>query len=135
MTHVVSPNMTASFAGFDISHNASIADYGSETTAIVLQKRVFFILNGNHCAELVEEANVNGIAGCVRYFAQHIDQANTRSEHRMAAGLSEDPFELQKTTQECIGDDGIVLIAQAASAVAAAIAGQSPEVAPSERMR
>lgn len=120
VTHVISPNMTASFAGFHISHNASIAHYGSETTALVLRERVFFILNGNHSEELVKEARASGVAGCIRYFAEHIDQANRCSEHLMAVGLTSDPFELCPTAQEIIGEGGIALVAEAAKAAKAA---------------
>lgn len=120
VTNEVSPNVAASFAGFHISHCGRTSDYGCETTAIVLQHRVFFILNGDHSAALAEAARAHGVDGCIRYFAQHIGQANGRSEHLMAVGLSTDHFELRGTTQKCIGDDGIELVAKAATALVAA---------------
>lgn len=120
VTNEVSPNVAASFAGFHISHCTRSSDYGCETTAIVLQNRVFFILNGDHGAELNAQAHENGIDGCIRYFAQHIGQANGHSEHLMAVGLATDHFELRGTTQKCIGSDAIELVAKAATALAAA---------------
>lgn len=120
VTNEVSPNMAASFDGFHISHCSRTSEYGCETTAIVLQHRVFFILNGDHSAALAEAARDHGVDGCIRYFVEHINQANARSEHLMAVGLASDHFGLRGTTQKCIGSDAIELVAKAATALAAA---------------
>jgi len=63
-----SPNVTASFEGFGLSYNRSSANYGSDTTAIVLRGRVFLLLNGDHGEALHKKAAENGITGCIDYF-------------------------------------------------------------------
>lgn len=100
-------NTTNNFKGFHISYLKDTRDYGSDTTALVLGGRVFFVLNGNHAAEMNEAALQNGIQGCLDVFIERIDRANAASEHRMAAGLDGDPFELQATTLRMIGQEGM----------------------------
>jgi len=102
-----SPNVTASFEGFALSYNPRHADYGSDTTAIVLKGRVFLLLNGDHGEALHEKAAENGITGCIDYFIEHIKEANHLSEHLMAVGLADDPFELQQTALDVIDQDNI----------------------------
>jgi hypothetical protein len=53
-----------------------------------------------------------GIQGCVDYFLENIAQANARSEHQMATGITGDPFELLGTTLEVIGQHNIERIAK-----------------------
>lgn len=113
VTREISPNLTVKFDGFHVSYNNSAIDYGCPTTAIVLKGRVFFILNGNHCKDLVAAAKSNGIQGCVDYFIEHLDQANGHSEHPMAVGLRCDPFALYKTTLESFGEANIDRISEA----------------------
>ncbi|UXH55943.1 hypothetical protein Q1Z72_01415 [Pseudomonas qingdaonensis] len=114
VTRSPSPNMTRSFAqGFTISYNSRSAGYGTDTTAIVLQERVFFVLSGDHAAALCAVADQSGIAGCVDYFIEHIAQANSHSEHLMATGVNADPFGLMPTALEVIGQDGVQRIVAA----------------------
>ncbi len=121
VTRSPSPNMTRSFApGFHISYNPSSADYGTDTTAIVIQERVFFVLSGDHAAALCAAADQSGIAGCVDYFVEHIAQANSLSEHLMATGVNADPFGLMPTALEVLGQDAVQRIAAAAKAFAPA---------------
>lgn len=117
VTRAPSPNVTRSFAqGFTISYNSSSAGYGTDTTAIVLQERVFFVLSGDHAAALCAAADQSGIAGCVDYFVEHIAQANRLSEHLMATGVNADPFSLMPTALEVLGQDAVQRIAAAAKA-------------------
>ncbi|WP_115632109.1 hypothetical protein [Buttiauxella agrestis] len=112
-TQVVMPNMTRNFDGFHISYARSIQHYGSDTTAIVLQGRVFLLLNGYHADVLSEAAERSGIHGCIDIFIERIGQANKLSEHRMAAGIDNDLFELAPTVLDVIGQDYMDRLMQA----------------------
>lgn len=114
VTRVVAPNVSIQYPGFHISYNSRHRDYGSDTTALVLQDRVFFVLNGNHSEALVSAANANGIQGCIDVFIDNIARANGLSEHRMAVGICSDPFSLFPTTLDAIGQSSIDRIALAA---------------------
>lgn len=117
VTRAPSPNMTRSFEqGFHISYNPSSSGYGCDTTAIVLQGRVHFVLNGDHAAALCTAAEQRGIDGCIDYFVENIALANKLSEHWMATGVNCDFFALMPTTLEVIGQDGMQRIAEAAKA-------------------
>lgn len=117
VTHSPSPNVTRS-VGFDVhvSYNPRSSGYGSDTTATVLSERVFFVLNGDHAEALCEAAEKSGAQGCADYFVEHIAQANKRSEHLMATGVSNDPFALMPTTVEILGQESVNRIAAAAKA-------------------
>lgn len=115
VSNVLAPNVARSFGEFSISYNRHSADYGCDTTAIVLRGRVFFVLNGNHAEQLCFAASGTGIQGCVDYFVENIAQANARSEHHMATGLTSDPFGLLGTALEVIGQCNIDRIAKAAA--------------------
>jgi len=124
VTHSPSPNVTRSFgADFHISYNPRSSDYGSDTTAIVLHERVFFVLTGDHSEALCAAAAEHGVKGCIDYFAENITLANDKSEHLMATGLSIDLFNLVPTTLEVIGQEGIDRIAAAAQAKVSADQG------------
>lgn len=114
-THQVLPNMTRAFSGFHISYAGYLSHYGSDTTALVFDGRVFFILNGYHADALVAAAEQGGIHACMDLFIGRIDQANNLSEHRIVGGLVADTFELRPTVEAMIGEDGIARITQACS--------------------
>lgn len=116
VTGKVGPNAAKSFDGFHISYCWETRDYGSDTTALVLGDRVFFILNGNHADALISAANHEGVNGCIKYFAEHIGAANNYSEHKMATMLEDDVFNLYPTTVEIIGKGAIDIIRKAAGA-------------------
>lgn len=117
VTRSPSPNVTRSFgADFHISYNPRSSAYGSDTTAIVLQERVFFVLTGDHSEALCAAAAEHGVKGCIDYFAENITRANGNSEHLMATGLHSDPFNLLPTTLEVIGQEGVDRIAAAVQA-------------------
>lgn len=107
VTRQVMPNMTRDFGNYHISYCRYQSHYGSDTTALVLQSRVFFILSGYHAHDLVEAAQEAGIHGCIAVFIDRIGQANPLSEHRMAVGFASDPFNLSETTRDIIGQGGI----------------------------
>lgn len=115
VTNVRAPNVARSFGEFSISYNSHRSDYGCDTTVIVLSGRVFFVLNGNHAVQLCLAASSNGIEGAVEYFIENISQANNRSEHRIATGISSDPFSLLPTTLEVIGQCNVDRIVKAAA--------------------
>ena len=112
VTNTLMPNVSRSFGNFHISYCRSSADYGCDTTAIVLDGRVFFILNGNHAGQLCIVADEEGIDGCVNYFVDNIDNANPYSEHLMAAKIKADPFDLHATALEVIGTHNIEKLQQ-----------------------
>lgn len=121
VTHSPSPNVTRSFgSAVHISYNPSSAGYGSDTTAIVLRERVFFVLDGDHAEALCKLSAENGAKGCVDYFVQNIARANDMSEHLMATGVSDDLFALMPDAVEILGQDGVDRIAAAAKAQLAA---------------
>lgn len=101
------PNRVRNFERFHISYNSHTSDYGSTTTALVLQGRVFFVLNGDHVSEMIEAAEQLGVQGCIAYFINRIHEANALSEHQMAVELAADPFGLHQTTLEMIGQDSV----------------------------
>lgn len=113
VTGEVMSNMTRSFDGFHISYARYLPHYGCDTTALVLNDRVFLILNGYHADDMVNAAVERGIQGCIDIFIDRIQQANNLSEHDMAVGLAADPFELYQTTVELIGQQNIDRLKQA----------------------
>lgn len=68
--------------GCYVSYNPRIADYGSDTTALVrmdgIRPTKFLILNGNHVQEYLALGHYDD---CVEYFKNHLDQKNKRSEN------------------------------------------------------
>lgn len=113
VTREVMPNMTRNSKGFHISYAGYQSHYDSDTTALVLQGRVFFILNGNHAGAMVEAVEQSGIDGCVALFIEKIQLTNPHSEHRMAVRVAADPFALYPTTLEVIGQNNVDRIVQA----------------------
>jgi len=112
------PNVSRSFGGhIHISYNPSSSDYASDTTAIVVNGQLFFLLNGNHAEALCKAATEEGAMGCAAYFAENISCANKHSEHVMASGLCNDPFALQQIALEVFGSEAVERIATAAKAL------------------
>lgn len=105
-------NATCSFIGFDLSYNPSAADYGIDTTAIVLDQQIFLILEGNHKQQLLNVANELGLQGCVDYFIQNISQASSFSEH-IAVIKGQDLFNLGKIGLQLLGQENVDRMAQA----------------------
>lgn len=108
---------TQDLGGYHISYNPSSADYGSPTTAIVLQHRVFFILNGDHSRDLAAAVERDGIQGAMGYFIDNVALANPRSEHPMVTGESSDPFGLIPTAIEVLGQSVIDQLARACRSI------------------
>lgn len=103
VTNVVSPNISLNFYRYHLSYNSSSRDYGSDTTAIVLEGRVFFLLNGDHAVELQSKAQSGGIDACIDYFIANLHLANKFSEHKLAVGIGEDILGLVPTAEAVIG--------------------------------
>ncbi len=101
ITNELTPNVTLDCDKFHISYNTSSREYGYDTTAIVIEDRVFFILNGNHCIPLKNISN--DISKCIDYFIDNIHNSSKFSEHLMVAGIEDDVFSLQKTVLKVIG--------------------------------
>ena len=117
VTRNVMPNMTRDFGNYHISYCRELSHYGSDTTALVMKGRVFFILNGYHADDMVDAAEQNGIQGCIDLFINRINLANQLSEHCMAVGMVADPFGLYQTTVELIGQQSVDRIVEAVSGV------------------
>lgn len=81
-----------------LSYNPSVQGYGCVTTALVLDNRVFFVLNGDHRKAWGEAADLEG---ALDYFIEHHQQVSDMSEHRMALGLAHDEFSLMPTLKDC----------------------------------
>ncbi|WP_342632762.1 hypothetical protein [Marinobacter alkaliphilus] len=114
VTNELMPNATQCFDGYYISYARELSHYGSDTTAIVIGERVFFLLNGDHSSDLLRAAGRGGLQACIELFIDRIEQANSLSEHLMAVGLKSDPFHLQKTLRDAVGDDVACKIEMAA---------------------
>lgn len=107
VTNERTPNGVKEYDGFYISYCRYQVEYGSDTTALVLDGRVFLILNGDHSEELIRAAETKGLSGCMETFLERAAQANPLSEHRMSLGLADDPFELQGTIRKLFTFDQI----------------------------
>lgn len=107
------PNMTRGFERFHISYNISSAGYGCDTTALVLDGRVFFVLNGDHACDMTKAAAARGIDGCIDVFIDRIESASRHSEHKMAIGLTNDEFGLMPTALAVIGEENILRLLSA----------------------
>lgn len=107
------PNMTRGFERFHISYNSSSAGYGCDTTALVLDERVFFVLNGDHACDMTKAAAARGIDGCIDVFIDRIESASRHSEHKMAIGLTNDEFGLMPTALAVIGEENILRLLSA----------------------
>ena len=105
---------TRTIGGVYISYNSHTAGYGCITTAIVLQDRVFFILNGDHRQPLYEALENTGLEGVIDYFIENISIANRLSEHRIVLGEYADEFSIAKTALEVLGQPTIDRMANAA---------------------
>ncbi|WP_154975276.1 hypothetical protein [Klebsiella grimontii] len=112
------PNMTRNFDRFHISYNRSSAAYGCDTTTLVLDQRVFFVLDGDHARDMAEAAKSHGIDGCVNVFIDRIESANRHSEHKMAIGLTIDEFALMPTALAVIGEHNILRLLSAVTGTA-----------------
>lgn len=110
------PNETASFRDYHVSYARFLSHYGCDTTALVLEDRVFLILNGDHKAAMAEAASI-GVNACLDYFIAHINESNALSEHRMIAGApAADVFNLRATFEKVFGAAGVTRL-QAAMGV------------------
>lgn len=83
-----------------LSYNRNPAGYGTDTTALVFDNRVYFILNGDHRKTW---GNAENIAQAVDHFMAQHESINGMSEHRMALGLESDVFALMPTVTEVVG--------------------------------
>lgn len=62
-----------------ISYNPSSRDYGSDTTALVINETSqYLILNGDHRKEY---NNCSSFKKSLKYFYDNIEKANPKSEH------------------------------------------------------
>lgn len=116
ITNEVAPNSTLSKKDYHISYNPSAAHYGTNTTAIILDDRVFLILSGDHRNGLSTEGS--DIGTCLDYFISNIHLANPFSEHLMAVGLKKDPFKLAPTALKSFGQEGVDKLKAACVALA-----------------
>lgn len=85
--------------GWHLSYCGSSAVYGCETTALVVDNRVFFVLRGDHRREWMTAWT---LWEALQYFIAHDDQIHLASEHRMALGLDVDCFGLMPTLRDAI---------------------------------
>lgn len=104
--------------GFHLSYNPNCAGYGCDTTAIVLNECVFFVLNGNHKTQLLDALNLNGFQGVIDYFIDNLAQASHRSEHYSVVNPAQSTLPPSKTVLELLGQPNIDRIAKAIQALA-----------------
>ena len=115
--NITSPNSTLDFKNFHLSYNSSEANYGCDTTAIVLNGDVFLILNGCHKKELEEISSKDGLVGCLNYFIKNINLSNKLSEHHTFIPNAKDPFNLRERTISMIGQDMVDSINKASKSL------------------
>lgn len=113
VTNERTPNVSISLTRYHLSYNPRTIDYGSDTTAIVLDNCVHLLLNGNHATPLWEISAEKGIDGCIEYFASNIEKANKMGEHLQIIGKVKDDFNLTPYAIKIIGQSGIDAIAKA----------------------
>lgn len=119
--NTVTPNRVADFEKFHLSYNPSSADYGSDTTALVLGNNMFLILNGSHEEAMYAAAEDAGLQGCFDYFVENIALANPISDHTTV--VDGDPnFGLDKYAVEVLGEDNVQRLRDAILAQRAAAA-------------
>jgi hypothetical protein len=104
VTRQVAPNSISSFDGFHISYCRESSSYGSDTTALVLQGTVFFILKGNYSQAMLRAAHEKGVQGCIDVFIEQLDRVSSFSEHLMALELIKDQFGLAKYARQTLGE-------------------------------
>lgn len=104
---------TDDLGGFYLSYNPNHTGYGCDTTAIVLNECVFFILNGNHKAQLLDAFNRDGFQGVIDYFIDNLAQASHRSEHYSVVNQERSVLPPSKTVLELLGKTNIERMAQA----------------------
>ena len=96
---VYAPNLVHMHDGWHLSYCGRSAAYGCETTALVIDNWVFFVLKGDHCQAW---ARASTLWEALQYFVAHEEQIHSASEHRMALGLEEDCFSLMPTLQTAL---------------------------------
>lgn len=104
---------TDDLGGFYLSYNPNHSGYGCDTTAIVLNECVFFILNGNHKTQLLDALNRNGFQGVIDYFIDNLAQASHRSEHFYVVNPEKNTLPPSNTVLELLGQENIERMAQA----------------------
>lgn len=113
VTNELAPNTILNRGDYHISYNASAANYGSETTAIVLKNTVFLVLNGDHKKALQDISEEGGLQACFDYFLENIDSANGMSEHHPIL-KGDNTFNIAMWAEEFLGPDNIERLRQAA---------------------
>ena len=111
--NTMAPNITKDFDGYHISYARYISEYGSDTTAIVINQSIFFVLSGNHASALNAISQSEGLQGCINYFIDNIDQANRLSDHLTVLGLEADIVDIKPMAEEILGQRNISRLAQA----------------------
>ncbi|PTC00389.1 hypothetical protein C9975_07800 [Thalassospira xiamenensis] len=111
--NTMSPNITKDFDDYHISYARYISEYGSDTTAIVLEHHIFFVLNGNHASALNAVSQRSGLQGCIDYFIEHINEANHMSEHLVVLGLETDIVKIKPKAEDILGQWNIARLAKA----------------------
>jgi hypothetical protein len=109
-------NVTCEFDGFHLNYNPQRSGYGTDTTAIVMENTLFFVLNGDHMTVLQAVAKEAGLQGCIDYFIENIGQANQYSEH-IAVINGETRYGLAESGLKLAGQANIDRIAKAVTAI------------------
>jgi hypothetical protein len=104
MPHCIPTNTILDKGNYHFSYEKYSSGYGTETTAIVLDNNVYFVLVGDHTKQLNDIQDINQ---AIDYFVANIKLAHNHSEHLMITGLVKDPWNLTKTALKVIGQDNI----------------------------
>lgn len=103
---VFSPNEIVTHEGYHLSFNGRASSgYGCDTTALVLDHNVFFVLRGDHKKAWGEASDLCGLVGALAYFMTHSSEAHAASEHLMALKIKPDQFGLNATLTKLLPVD------------------------------
>jgi hypothetical protein len=112
----VAPNTVLARDGYHLSYNASSADYGSDTTAIVLRDTVFLTLNGDHKDALAAVSEEGGLQQVFDYYLENLSLANHMSDDRLIV-KGDNTFNSAINAREFLGDENVERLIKARAAL------------------
>lgn len=116
-TNELAPNTVLDRSGYHISHNASSAAYGCQTTALVLKNTVFLVLNGDHREALCDASSAGGLQACFDYFLEHLESANHMSEHHFIL-QGNNVFSTTSNAEDFLGPENIARLHEVSGTLA-----------------
>lgn len=116
VTNELMPNEVSDQGEFHLSYNRSSADYGCDTTAIVLRGTVFLILKRDHRSALAAACDADGLQGCFDYYLTHIAEAHPFSDHHLIL-KGDNTFATTEDATKFLGEQNISRLHDVVSAL------------------